>query len=101
MAQDDGRLIQLLCDEGRNVLGVVRLPGVAGVELIGLAVASQDCLYVGDGGSNELTGALQVGMHPVRIRVPYEDASADADANREEWRGLTVSALKDILTLVE
>ena len=31
-----------------------------------LQVAPEECLYVGDGGSNELTGAKEAGMHPVQ-----------------------------------
>ena len=30
------------------------------------------CIYVGDGSSNELTGAANAGMKPIRIQVPYE-----------------------------
>ena len=37
-----------------------------------LAIEPQDCLYIGDGSSHELTGALKVGMHPVWIRIPDE-----------------------------
>jgi putative hydrolase of the HAD superfamily len=36
-----------------------------------LTVSPQNCLYRGDGSSRALTGASQVGMHPVLIRVPY------------------------------
>src|SRR4051812_40529036 len=32
-----------------------------------LGVAPEECLYVGDGGSHELTGAAAVGMTPVRL----------------------------------
>ena len=31
-----------------------------------LAVSAQECLYVGDGGSNELAAAESVGMHPAQ-----------------------------------
>jgi hypothetical protein len=55
---------------------------------------------VGDGSSRELTGASQVGMHPVLIRVPYEDTYDAYRFDPEEWQGATISALKDILTLV-
>jgi len=33
----------------------------------GLAVTPAECLYVGDGGSGELTGAAAVGMRPVLL----------------------------------
>ena len=35
-----------------------------------LNVSTKGCLYVGDGGSQELTGARAAGMHPVLIRIP-------------------------------
>ncbi len=35
-------------------------------------VAPQQCVYVGDGGSNELHGATELGMHPVHLDVPVE-----------------------------
>jgi len=64
-----------------------------------LGVKPQDCLYIGDGSSQELTGALQVGMHPVLIRHP--DDSADAHyIDREDWQGLTISSLKEVLNLI-
>ena len=67
-----------------------------------LTVSPQHCLYIGDGSSRELTGASQVGMHPVLIRVPYEEAihsSLRPDAE-EEWQGVRISALREVLTLV-
>ena len=57
-----------------------------------------ECLYVGDGLSDELTGAANVGMHPVRIHVSYEDTFRDEHA--QEWAGPSVSALEEVLTLV-
>jgi len=64
-----------------------------------LGVEPQTCLYVGDGSSQELTGASQVGMHPVLIRVP--DESVDAHfIDREEWDGTVISSLQEILTLL-
>ena len=74
-------------------------PRIYGLACERLGVKPQDCLYIGDGVSNELTGASQVGMHPVKIRVPYGDAFADANA--APWNGPTISALKEALALVE
>jgi putative hydrolase of the HAD superfamily len=65
-----------------------------------LAVHPQHCLYVGDGGSQELNGAAQIGMHPVLIRVPYDDLYDAGWAGRQEWQGTTVSALTEILALI-
>ena len=61
-----------------------------------LAVEPGDCLYIADGMDQELTSALQLGMHPVLIRVPGEDSY---DPYREDWDGPVISSLKDVLTL--
>jgi len=47
-------------------------PRIYHLALERLKVKPQDCLYVGDGSSHELTGARKVGMHPVQIHVPDE-----------------------------
>ena len=62
-----------------------------------LSVQPQECLYVGDGGSNELTGAEQVGMQAVKISVPGD---AFAEANAQDWDGPTISALSQMLALI-
>ncbi|UCC17202.1 MAG: HAD-IA family hydrolase [Dehalococcoidales bacterium] len=67
-----------------------------------LGVKPEDCLYIGDGSSNELTGAAAVGMHPVLIIDPEEDSSGThrVDFEGDEWRGPVISSLKEVLTLV-
>jgi putative hydrolase of the HAD superfamily len=65
-----------------------------------LAVKPENCLYIGDGGSQELTGAASVGMHPVLIRVPYENNPAALLYSREDWHGPVISSLKEVLTLL-
>ena len=65
-----------------------------------LEVEPESCLHIGDGGSNELTGASKVGMHPVLIRIPSEDSADAYRIDWEEWHGLTISSLKDVLTLL-
>ena len=66
-----------------------------------LGVKPQECLYVGDGSSHELTGAKKVGMHPVLIRVPYEKGGDAYRIDAEEWHGPTISSLKEVLDLLE
>ncbi|GLY03332.1 hypothetical protein Acsp01_37110 [Actinoplanes sp. NBRC 101535] len=65
-----------------------------------LGVAPRDCLYVGDGGSHELTGAAAVGMTPVRLAAPdlANHLVFDADTN---FAGRTVRSLTDVLTLID
>jgi len=61
-----------------------------------LKVKPKDCLYIGDGSSRELTGALHVGMFPILIRSPTEKNSVRYD--EEDWDGLRISSLSEILT---
>ena len=63
-----------------------------------LGVEPQKCLYLGDGSSQELTGASQVGMHAVLLRLPDEDSTDAYRIDSEEWHGPTISSLKDILS---
>ncbi|MBB2945939.1 putative hydrolase of the HAD superfamily [Actinoplanes lutulentus] len=64
-----------------------------------LGVFPEDCLYVGDGGSHELTGAAAVGMTPVRLAAPdlANHLVFDADTN---FAGRTVRSLTDVLGLL-
>ena len=67
-----------------------------------LAVRPENCLYIGDGDSQELTGASQVGMYPVLIRNPDEDSTDvhRVDYEAGEWEGPVISSLREVLTLV-
>jgi putative hydrolase of the HAD superfamily len=73
-------------------------PRIYNLVLEKLKVKPQECLYIGDGGSNELTGASNVGMHPVLIRVPTEETYL---FGAEEWKGTAISSLNEILDLVK
>jgi len=68
-----------------------------------LSVKPENCLYVGDGDSHELTGATQVGMHPVLIRNPAEDGAEvlRVNAETEKWDGPIISSLIEVLNLVK
>lgn len=66
-----------------------------------LSAKPESCLYVGDGDSQELSGAAQVGMHPVLIRLAGEDGTQPHLANREEWCGPVISSLTEVLTLIK
>lgn len=64
-----------------------------------LGVKPGDCVYVGDGGSYELTGAEALGMRPIRFQPP-DDArgySIDGDVG---WSGEVISDLRDLISLV-
>ena len=66
-----------------------------------LVVQAEECLYIGDGSSRELSGAQKIGMHPVLIRVPHEINSDAYRIDEEEWYGATISSLKEVLGLLE
>ncbi|HEX9999108.1 MAG TPA: HAD family hydrolase [Actinoplanes sp.] len=65
-----------------------------------LGVLPSECLYVGDGGSHELTGAAAVGMTPVRLAAPdlANHLVFDADTN---FAGRTVRSLTEVVGLVD
>jgi len=66
-----------------------------------LKVKPQDCLYIGDGSSTELTGARQAGMTPVLIRVPDEPVDVHFVDREENWDGLVIASLGEVLKLVK
>jgi len=66
-----------------------------------LEIRPQHCLYVGDGSNRELSGAASAGMHAVLLRVPHDDPRAWERAEAEEWKGMSVSGLAEVLPLVE
>jgi putative hydrolase of the HAD superfamily len=68
-----------------------------------LAVKPDNCLYIGDGSSRELTGASAVGMHPVLIRNPEEESAKihRVEAEADRWDGPAISSLKEVLELVK
>ncbi|GIJ77201.1 putative hydrolase of the HAD superfamily [Micromonospora phaseoli] len=65
-----------------------------------LGLHPQDCLYLGDGGSQELTGARRAGMSAVRLAAPdladHLVFNLDAD-----WTGPVLGTLSGVLDLVE
>ncbi len=68
-----------------------------------LDVAPQGCLFVGDGGARELTGAEAVGMRAVLLRVAGEEHTwFDSHYRRDalEWRGESVTAIGQLTGLI-
>ena len=66
-----------------------------------LGVKGEDCMYVGDGDSDELTGAREAGMYPVMISVDYEKDNELYVYDRQEWDGPVIRSLTEVLSLVE
>ncbi|MGH3736684.1 MAG: HAD family hydrolase [Micromonosporaceae bacterium] len=64
-----------------------------------LGVPPERCLYVGDGGSRELTGARQAGM--TAIRLVAEDSARHAALRTESgWDGPVIRSLTEVLSMV-
>jgi len=85
----------LSCDVGR------RKPDPELFQLIArdLGVPPWDCLYVGDGGGNELSGATGCGMRAVMLRAADWDDNV-THAREDGWAGLAVPSLTAVLALV-
>jgi putative hydrolase of the HAD superfamily len=65
-----------------------------------LGVTLRECIYVGDGGSRELSGAQALGMCAVRLAAP-DLAEHLSFAPDDEFRGLSVASLGDLLPLLD
>jgi putative hydrolase of the HAD superfamily len=64
-----------------------------------LGVIPRQCLYIGDGGGRELTGASASGMLAVMLRA--DDWAVNvAHAREDDWPGPRVSSLSAVLTLL-
>jgi putative hydrolase of the HAD superfamily len=64
-----------------------------------LGVEPVQCLYVGDGGSNELPGAGAVGMRAVHLAVEAESGGV-VYGRHDAWDGETITALEQVLDLL-
>lgn len=64
-----------------------------------LGVEPGGCVYVGDGGSDELAGAAMVGMYPVHLDVPDEHG-AIAYGRHAAWAGDVIESLTELLSLI-
>ena len=62
-------------------------------------MAPEQCIYVGDGGSDELAGARRIGMRAVHLAVPAETAAIVYERHLS-WDGETITALTELLDLV-
>ena len=63
--------------------------------------AGASALALGDGSSQELTGAQQVGMRPILIRDSLEDPYDTSRPDVDGWQGATITNLKEVLAFVD
>ncbi|GCE02896.1 HAD family hydrolase [Dictyobacter aurantiacus] len=68
-----------------------------------LGIPAERCLYVGDGGSRELTGATDAGMQAVLICAPHEKEKGHGEHQQEVdgWQGPRIETVKEVLALVD
>jgi len=74
-------------------------PRIYELALDRLAIEAKDCLYIGDGAGDELRGAAKIGMHPVLIRVPYEEQNR-YQIDEKDWDGIKIASVKEVLDLL-
>jgi putative hydrolase of the HAD superfamily len=66
-----------------------------------LGVAPEECLYIADGENHELKAAADFGMSPVLIRPTSYEPRGEFRQEAREWQGFTISALAEILALID
>jgi putative hydrolase of the HAD superfamily len=97
----DSSLAQLMQATAFSCLLGVRKPDPAiylhAVEQLG--VAPEECIFVGDGGSRELTGAQALGMRALRLLRPGEEEAERYDHDAA-FTGEAIVGLPDLLALL-
>ncbi|HEX5188330.1 MAG TPA: HAD-IA family hydrolase [Streptosporangiaceae bacterium] len=86
----------LSCEQGRRKPDPVLFTTIARE----LGVAPADCLYVGDGGGGELSGASACGMHAVMLRADDWHTSV-AHSREDDWAGPWVRTLSAVLSVLD
>ncbi|RKU35856.1 hypothetical protein C6496_16290 [Candidatus Poribacteria bacterium] len=65
-----------------------------------LKVEPQECLYVGDGSGEELSGAAAVGMLPILKRADLTDVYDPHRPDVENWQGIAIDEISELRTIV-
>jgi putative hydrolase of the HAD superfamily len=66
----------------------------------GMGIPPDRCLYVGDGFSEELSGAARLGLHAVLISEPADPANGGSvKGEAATWTGTRISSLTEILEI--
>ena len=66
-----------------------------------LGVTPRECIYIGDGFSQELHGAASLGMRPFLLLPPDERRPSSTDWEGDGWTGETISAVSQIIGIIE
>lgn len=86
----------LSCEAGRRKPDPVLFTTIASQ----LGVTPAECLYVGDGGGRELSGASACGMRAVMLRAD-DWYTSSAHAREDDWPGPWIPSLSAVLGLLE
>ncbi|HEX2322169.1 MAG TPA: HAD family hydrolase [Streptosporangiaceae bacterium] len=86
----------LSCEAGRRKPDPWLFTTIAGH----LGVAAGQCLYVGDGGGRELSGASACGMRAVMLRAD-DWYTSSAHAREDDWAGQWIPSLSGVLRLLD
>ena len=65
-----------------------------------LKIQPQECLYVGDGSGEELTGAAAVGMLPILKRADLTDVYDPHRPEVENWQGIAIDEIAELCDIV-
>ena len=65
-----------------------------------LKVKPQECLYVGDGSGEELTGAADAGMLPILKRADLTDVYDPHRPEVENWQGIVIDEISELCSIV-
>ena len=60
----------------------------------------QRCLYVGDAGGSELSGAIAAGMEAALICAPHEQEIVMVREDASNWTGPRIEAISEVLELI-
>ncbi|MDN5305135.1 MAG: putative hydrolase of the superfamily [Fusobacteriaceae bacterium] len=63
-----------------------------------LKVDFEDCYYIGDGGSNELTGARNVGMEAILIKPKEDEIKNIHRLLEDKWDGERIYSLSELMS---
>ena len=65
-----------------------------------LKLQPQECIYVGDGSGEELTGAAAVGMLPILKRADLTDVYDPHRPEVENWQGIAIDEIAELCNIV-
>jgi putative hydrolase of the HAD superfamily len=66
-----------------------------------LKIDPQYCVYIGDGSCHELLGASQIGLQAVHLRMPEDDNPDVFRVDQEDWQGMRVPSIRDLLCILK